>query len=323
MLLLAGVGLVAVAGCKTDTASVNRPAMRLADIRESEWTPLIGARPVPAKNGGVGVSGESDKADFGTASGSDLRLVDTARNDLRRRVRDLAEDQIARETVDMRENADARTYERVGELRDSNGREYQELVDKIASETSLRVRDVEMEFQQPCLNLRLKLAAVNARRGMFGGIIDAQALTRAESLKADLAVLEKRRQDKIQAIRDSESDQVSALRKQQQSGIDAETARLQAEADARIADQTKERRDRLSADLSQGASEDLPKADGIARSAAWKIASDRLSVSSRHAADSAESRFDKDLAAARASARKRQEEIRRREIQDRAFMSKR
>jgi hypothetical protein len=323
LMLMVCLGLAAVAGCKTETASTSSPAIRLANAREPEWGLLTGVRPVLAESGKSGTLLQSDQSNPGSDYGSDLRMIDAARGDLRRRVQDLAEEQIARETADMRENANAQVDERARELRNANDREYQEFADRILSESSIQARQVELDLQQPRLNLRLKLAAVNARRGMFGGAIDAQAQIKAESLKAELAQLDQRRQDMIQALRDSETREMSELKKKQQSGVDAETARLRADAEARIAEDAKERRDRLNADLSQSVSEDSPRASSAVRLAMSARANDRLSVSSRNAADLAENRFDRDLAAARASVRKRQEDIRRRELVDRALMNKR
>lgn len=321
LLLLICVALITVAGCKTETSSVGRPMMRLADMREPDWKPLTSARIVSSGTPAVNSPSETENADLGSASGADLRMIDAARGDLRRRVRELAEGQIARETIDLRENANALADERIRELTAGNEREYQDFAEKVAASTSLRRRDIETEFQPPSLDIRVKLSALNARRGLFGGTIDAQAQSEAQSLQAQLADLEKRRQSKIQALRQADELELSELSKNQQSTVSAETARLHGEAEAKIAGDITERRDRLSADLSQGESEDLPVTHSSP--AVSKAASGSLNLPGRRLANTAEGRFESDLAAARTSARKRQEEIRRREQEDMALMGKR
>jgi hypothetical protein len=321
LLLLVCVALILVAGCKTETSSAGRPMMRLADVREPDWKPLTGARVASAETPAINAPSDTENADLGSASGADLRMIDAARGDLRRRVRELAEGQIARETVDLRESVNALADERISELTAENKRDYQELAEKAAANTSLRARDIEMEFQPRSLDLRVKLSALNARRGLFGGTIDAQAQSKAQLLQAQLADLEKHRQSKIQALREADELELSELSKKQQATVAAETARLHGEAEAKIAGDTRERRDRLSADLSQGESEDPPGTHN--NPVVSKVTSNRLTMSNRRAAYTAEGRFNSDLAAARASARKRQEEIRRREQEDLALMGRR
>jgi hypothetical protein len=248
-------------------------------------------------------------------------MVDEAKSGLRRQVQYLAEQQIASETVDMRQSADVRMNERLRELQESGRREYQEAAEKIAADYSRRMRDAGVQFEQPSENLRLKLAAVNARRGLFGGTIDAQTKSRANALTVELDQLEQRRKETMQALRSGEANELARLKDKHQSSVDAEMAKLRHESDTAIAEQTRERLDRLSADMSEGVSDDLPGAEkGVHRSGGNTV--EQVRIASGKAESSAEMRFRMDLAAAQSSMRKRQEQMNRRQAEDHALVGR-
>ncbi|MDO8585828.1 MAG: hypothetical protein Q7T82_02205 [Armatimonadota bacterium] len=317
LLGLTGVVVSALSGCKTMVATDRQSWVEPVALRKTHngtW---------PRLTASTGRAPDSSYAEADTIEpyrteppATDCALMESARDDLRRSLLNIAEEQIVRETARMSEGTSARLEARRQEIEEANRREYAALSEKAAGDSAARVHQVQTELQGPRLNLRLKLAAVNARTGMFEGKLDREAGNKSDWLKAELERLDLKQAQSVQEIRDSESKEMSELKARQQSRLEAEIAQMRDDYGVEMAEQAKAQRNRLRADLAEEAiSIGFDRSPRGCLDPTSKLCRALNGLNSR-AAGVAERKFDRDLAAAQASMKSRRDEIREREAED-------
>lgn len=273
-----------------------------------------------AESAPAGVSRWAGGSD-GFASG--LRVVESERRELEAMVRQLAEAQIARARTEMENAANARLEARRRELYAWRDRELSEGKARIAGVFVGRIRECEAGLQAERANLRLKLAALESRRGLFGGKQDGSLDEQRDRLAARLEQLDKQRAESVKSAQDLEARETSELEKRLQDQVDAEIEKLRADLRIHATEQTRSIQDRLTADLSSGISAGAPAPVRRGSASANTISgADALRAVESAAATAAVRSFDQDLARASALARKRQADMGRRRTEDAAVTEK-
>ena len=323
LLVLSGVMVCAVANRKSMMATDGgEPSAERVASHRTSLAALPRPDAVATDPSGYSLNGAAMSPVGADFASTDLASIESVRDDLRRNLLGLADGQIAVETSGRQDRVAARLAATQRELEEANSQERAVVGASGEQDCAARIRDIETQFQGSRLNLRLKLIAVNARMGMFDGGMDAETRSKSESLKAELERLDRKQAESIQTVRDAESAKMTELKAQQQAATSARLAGLRYESASQVAEQARARKDRLKVDLAEGTSsegfERMQRADLDAGRPNGALAA----VNSRAAA-AAEAKFSRDLAAARASMVKRQNEIKRREAEDYALAGKR
>ena len=254
---------------------------------------------------------------------SDIEFFEQARADLRRRVVELAEAEIARANADMEHTAAIRVESLRRELEAYNERQLAETRARMAEDPAAGARNADAPGLERSLNLRLKIAALKSRLGMFGGAMNAQTESRLAHFQSELDELDKRRAESVQSAREAEATKLSDLERRLKEEEEARIAELRKSLDDRANDNIRARKSRLVADLAQGAVWEDPAEPASGFDTGYVDAWARMLAVHQKAAGAAERGFERDIAAARAMTRSRRSEIGRRDAEDSAQTNRR
>ncbi|MDO8684147.1 MAG: hypothetical protein Q7N50_11765, partial [Armatimonadota bacterium] len=330
-IVVACIAVLAASGCRMKVARSEPAPAKKADVVKEEpafvpaWEHLaLNVVQQPGAVGDLDSSGAAIRPAAFDVPASDAETMASARNELRLRVEELAEAQIARAKVEMEQNAAVRLDSHRRELLAAIDRERAERGADIANERWTRVRDFDVESLGRRVNLGLKKAAAKTQLGLFDSGVDSATGTKIESLKSEIDRLDEQRVETMLSGQIAEAREIAALEQSQKARMDAEIAQLRKALDDHIQQESKALRDRLKADLAEG----VFGMSLIDKSSRYiEAGADKSSQSLRDEKrvpkykipkynDSAERRFQTDLAEAKASIHKRQEEINRRRDED-------